>query len=51
MIEVSHQDSIAILSMANGKANVMSLEFCELLSVRFEELAASSARRRPGLHP
>jgi len=43
MIEVSHQDSIAILRMANGKANAMSLEFCELLSVRFEELAASSA--------
>ena len=43
MIEVSHQDSIAILRMANGKANAMSLEFCELLSVRFEELATSSA--------
>jgi enoyl-CoA hydratase len=43
MIEISHQDSIAILRMANGKANAMSLEFCELLSVRFEELATSSA--------
>ena len=43
MIEVSHQDSIAILRMANGRANAMSLEFCELLSARFEELATSSA--------
>ena len=43
MIEVTHHDSIALLRMANGKANVMSLEFCEQLSARFEELAASSA--------
>jgi enoyl-CoA hydratase len=43
MIEVTHHDSIAILRMANGRSNAMSLEFCELLSARFEELAASSA--------
>src|SRR6516164_7004869 len=43
MIEVTNHDSIAILRMANGKANAMSFDFCELLSARFEELAASSA--------
>jgi enoyl-CoA hydratase len=44
MIEVTHRDGIAILRMANGKANAMSLEFCEVLSARLDELAASSAR-------
>ena len=43
MIEVTHHGSIAIMRMASGKANAMSLEFCELLSARFEDLAASSA--------
>ena len=40
MIEVTHHDRIAIMRMASGKANAMSLEFCELLSARFEDLAA-----------
>jgi hypothetical protein len=31
MIEVTYHDSVALLRMANGKANVMSLEFCERL--------------------
>ena len=43
MIEVTHHDGIAVLFMANGKANTMSLELCELLSARLEEVTASSA--------
>ena len=43
MIEVTHHGSIAIMRMASDKANAMSVEFCELLSARFEDLAASSA--------
>ncbi len=44
MIELTHQDGVAVLRMADGKANAMSLESCELLTARFEELDAASAR-------
>ncbi|HEY7246558.1 MAG TPA: enoyl-CoA hydratase/isomerase family protein [Xanthobacteraceae bacterium] len=44
MIELTQQDGMAILRMADGKANAMSLEFCELLTARLEELHASAAR-------
>ena len=37
MIEVSERDGVALLRMADGKANAMSLEFCDLLTARFEE--------------
>jgi enoyl-CoA hydratase len=43
MIEVAHQRGVAVLRMADGKANAMSMEFCELFAGRFDELAASSA--------
>ena len=36
MIELAHQDGVAVVRMADGKANAMSLEFCELLTARFE---------------
>ena len=42
MFEVTHHDSVAIMRMANGKANAMGLEFCELLYARFGELPAAS---------
>jgi enoyl-CoA hydratase len=39
MIEVTSQDEVAILRMADGKANAMSIEFCEAITARFGELA------------
>ncbi len=44
MIEVSNRDEVAILRMADGKANTMSLEFCQALTARFVELKSSTAR-------
>ena len=29
VIEVTRQDEVAILRMADGKANAMSIEFCD----------------------
>jgi enoyl-CoA hydratase/carnithine racemase len=42
MIEVSEQNGVAILRMADGKANTMTIELCEALIARFKE--ASRAR-------
>jgi enoyl-CoA hydratase len=42
MIEVTEQDGMAILRMADGKANTMTIEFCEALIARFKD--ASRAR-------
>ncbi len=42
MIEISETDGVAILRMANGKANAMTLEFCELLTARLDELNRSA---------
>jgi enoyl-CoA hydratase len=44
MIEVADRDEVAILRMADGKANAMSLEFCQALTARFVELSSSPAR-------
>jgi enoyl-CoA hydratase/carnithine racemase len=44
MIEVGNQDGVAILRMADGKANAMSIDFCEAMTERFEEVRTSSAR-------
>jgi enoyl-CoA hydratase len=44
MIELSSQDGVAILRMADGKANTMSIDFCEAMTQRFEEVRISSAR-------
>src|SRR5262249_21534987 len=43
MIELTHQDGVAVLRMADGKANVMSLEFCRAMTARLEEVPASPA--------
>jgi enoyl-CoA hydratase/carnithine racemase len=44
MIELGSQDGVAILRMADGKANTMSIDFCEAMTERFEEIRTSSAR-------
>jgi enoyl-CoA hydratase/carnithine racemase len=44
MIETAIRDEIAILTMAHGKANAMSLEFCQALTERLEELRAEPAK-------
>ncbi|HKA80712.1 MAG TPA: enoyl-CoA hydratase/isomerase family protein [Xanthobacteraceae bacterium] len=44
MIELSNQDGVAILRMADGKANAMTIDFCEAMTERFEEVRTSSAR-------
>jgi enoyl-CoA hydratase len=43
VIELTHQDDVAVLRMADGKANVMSLDFCRAMTARLEEVAASPA--------
>lgn len=43
MIEVTSQDDVAILCMAHGKANAMSIELCEAVTARFQELSQASA--------
>ena len=42
MIEASERDGVALLRVADGKANAMSLDLCEALTARFA--AVSSAR-------
>ena len=42
MIEASERDGVALLRLADGKANAMSLDLCEALTARFA--AVSSAR-------
>jgi enoyl-CoA hydratase len=41
MIEIDHRDGVAIIRMADGKANAMSLEFCKLLTESFQKLDQS----------
>jgi enoyl-CoA hydratase len=41
MIEISECDGVGVLCMCDGKANAMSIEFCELFTERFEKLQAS----------
>src|SRR6266851_1572225 len=41
MIEVGDQDGVSILRMVHGKANAMSIDFCELLTARLQKLNAS----------
>src|SRR5215831_3711567 len=42
MIELSEQDGIAVVRMADGKANAMSREFCEAFIARFQQAQAAS---------
>ena len=43
MIEVADQEGVAILHMADGKANAMSLEFCETLTAHFTDVSTARA--------
>lgn len=42
MIEVTQQDGVAILRMADGKANTMSIDSCRAVTARFEEIRTST---------
>jgi enoyl-CoA hydratase len=44
VIELTDRDGVAILQMADGKANTMSIESCNALTERFEEIRLSPAR-------
>jgi enoyl-CoA hydratase len=41
MIEVAHQNGVAVIRMSHGKANAMSLEFCERLTGALQDLRSS----------
>jgi len=43
MIELSERDGVALLRLADGKANAMSLDFCEALTARFAALSSARA--------
>jgi enoyl-CoA hydratase len=43
MMEVTSRDDVAIVRMADGKANAMSIEFCETVTAHFRELAVARA--------
>jgi enoyl-CoA hydratase len=43
VIEVAEQDGVALVRMADGKVNAMSLEFCQALTARFKDLSAAPA--------
>ena len=43
MIDVSRQDGVAIVRMADGKANTMSIDSCREVTERFEEIKSSPA--------
>ena len=40
MIELAEQDGVAVLRLAHGKVNAMSLEFCEAMTARFAEISS-----------
>jgi enoyl-CoA hydratase len=39
VIEVTEQDGVALLRLADGKVNAMSIEFCEMLTARFAAIS------------
>jgi enoyl-CoA hydratase len=43
VIEVTEQDGVAMLRLADGKVNAMSMEFCETLTARFAEISPARA--------
>jgi enoyl-CoA hydratase len=43
VIEVGEQDGVALLRLADGKANAMSLQFCETLTAHFAAIAPQRA--------
>jgi enoyl-CoA hydratase len=43
VIELTERDGVVLLRLADGKANTMSLEFCEALTARFAALSSARA--------
>ena len=43
MIEIAEQDGVALVRMADGKVNAMSLDLCQALTARFKDLSAAPA--------
>src|SRR6516164_4180641 len=43
VIEVTEQDGVAVVRLAHGKVNAMSMEFCEALTARFAEIPPARA--------
>jgi enoyl-CoA hydratase len=43
VIELAGQDGVAVLRLAHGKVNAMSIEFCEALTARFAEISSARA--------
>jgi enoyl-CoA hydratase len=43
VIELTEQGGVAVMRLGHGKANAMSLEFCEALTARFTDLSSSRA--------
>jgi enoyl-CoA hydratase len=43
VIEVTEQGGLAVLRLAHGKVNAMSMEFCEALTARFAEIPPARA--------
>jgi len=43
VIELAEQDGVAVLRLAHGKVNAMSMEFCEALIARFAEISSARA--------
>lgn len=43
MIGITRQGKVALLTLANGKANTLDIEFCRALTGQFNELKKSSA--------
>ena len=43
MIELTEQGGVAVMRLDDGKANTMSLEFCEAVTARFADLSSSRA--------
>jgi enoyl-CoA hydratase len=43
MIETTEQEGVAILRMADGRANAMSIDFCAEITAKFEEISPARA--------
>jgi len=46
VIEVTEQDDVAVLRLADGKVNAMSMEFCETLTSPNRKLTPNHTSRK-----
>src|SRR5439155_26860191 len=44
VIEVTHRNDVAVLTLAHGKANLFDLEFCDALTSAFADCERSAAK-------